>query len=123
MPDTEMFRALEQRRLLSLVESNMTVAEQLHADDYQLITPGGRTLNKRDYLDGIEAGVLDYVVFEAASEISVLAGADVVCLRYQALIDITFGDGEHDRGLFWHTDIYADRGEGWQAVWSHATKI
>lgn len=123
MTDADMFRALEQRRLLSLVEANMTVAEQLHADDYQLITPGGRTLGKRDYLDGIAAGVLDYAAFEAASEIAVLAGSDIVCLRYQALIDITFGEGEHDRGLFWHTDIYAERDAGWQAVWSHATRI
>ncbi|HET7689140.1 MAG TPA: nuclear transport factor 2 family protein [Nocardioidaceae bacterium] len=122
MADADMFRALEQRRLLSLVDVNMTVAEQLHADDYQLITPGGRTLDKRDYLDGVAQGVLDYAVFEPASEIAVLAGVDIVCLRYQALIDITFGEGEHDRGLFWHTDIWAEREQGWQAVWSHATR-
>ena len=121
-PVADVLRAVEQRRLRALVDGDMTVAEQLHADDYELVTPGGRTLSKRDYLDGIAGGVLDYSAFEPASDIAVLAGVDVVCLRYQALIDITFGEGEHDRGLFWHTDIWADRGNGWQAVWSHATR-
>jgi hypothetical protein len=114
--------ALERRRLKALVERDLDAAEHLHADDYQLITPGGAAMSKRDYLDGIGSGALRYHVFEAASEVSVKAHVDLAVLRYQALIEIDLPDG-HDGGRFWHTDIY-ERGRGrWQVVWSQATRI
>ena len=114
--------ALERRRLKALVECDLDVAEQLHADDYQLITPGGAALSKRDYLDGIRSGALRYQVFEAASEVSVKTHEDFGVLRYQALIEIDFPDG-HDEGRFWHTDIYERRRGRWQVVWSQATRV
>jgi Domain of unknown function (DUF4440) len=46
--DLEMFRELERTRLEALVRADMAVAEALHADDYQLITPGGAALSKRE---------------------------------------------------------------------------
>ena len=114
--------ALERRRLRALVERDLVAAEQLHADDYQLITPGGADLSKRDYLDEIRSGALRYHVFEAASEVSVKAHGDLGVLRYQAQIEIDFPDG-HEEGRFWHTDVYQRRRGRWQAVWSHATRI
>ncbi len=112
---------LERERLRALVESDMDVAEALHADDYQLVTPGGRAMSKREYLDGVAAGELRYVVFEAASEPAVRAFDEVAVLRYRARIEIDLPDGR-DAGLFWHTDVYERREGRWQAVWSQATR-
>lgn len=114
--------ALERRRLKALVERDLDAAEQLHADDYQLITPGGAALSKRDYLDGIRSGALSYQVFETGSEVSVKTHEDFGALRYQAMIEIDFPDG-HDEGRFWHTDIYERRRGRWQVVWSQATRV
>jgi hypothetical protein len=113
---------IERERLAALVARDLARAEALHADDYQLITPGGRALSKREYLDGVGTGGLQYVVFEAASEPLIHAFDEVAVVRYRARIEIDLPDGR-DTGLFWHTDIYEQRGGRWQAVWSHATRI
>ena len=101
----------------------MQTCDQLHAPDYQLITPGGGTLTKAAYLDQIAAGSLDYRRFEPDGEIVVLTlGPGAAALRYQVAIEVAFPGGD-EVGRFWHTDIYERRERGWQAVWSQATRI
>ena len=41
-------RDLEERRLGALVAADIETARGLHADDYELVTPGGATLSKTD---------------------------------------------------------------------------
>jgi ketosteroid isomerase-like protein len=113
---------LERRRLASLVARDMATADALHADDYELVTPGGRTMTKSDYLGGVERGELTYSVFEAASPERVRLGDGMAVVRYVARIEIDW-EGGHDEGTFWHTDVWELRSSGWQAVWSHATRI
>ena len=118
----DQLRKTESARLQSLVAADMSVAESLHADDYELITPGGSTLSKRAYLDQISAGDLDYTVFEPVSETRVRVCGGAAILRYRVRIEINVG-GAHDEGTFWHTDVYEFRDGHWQAVWSQATRI
>ena len=118
----ERLREAERQRLQSLVTRDLDFAERLHANDYELITPGGRTLSKREYLEGIRSGELDYAVFEPASEIRVRLYERAAILRYRVRIQIIF-DGGQDAGTFWHTDAYELREDAWQAVWSQATRI
>lgn len=66
-------RAIERERLGSLVTPDLQLAQRLHADDYELITPGGATMTRRDYLDAIGSGELVYRAFEPVSEIRVRA--------------------------------------------------
>jgi hypothetical protein len=99
----------------------MEVAHQLHADDYQLINPGGRPFSKEQYLGGLASGQLKYLVWEPdAMEARAYGGAAVV--RYQCQIQILFAGALHS-GRFWHTDLYEKRDGRWQAVWSQATRI
>jgi len=116
-------RGLEARRLAALVERDMATAEAIHADDYELIPPSGRTLTKRSYLDPIASGEFRYQVFEAASPVRVRVRGDTAIVRYQARIDVGFGPAERDIDLFWHTDYWERREGRWQAVWSQATRI
>ena len=115
-------RDAERERLRSLVTPDLAVAERLHADDYELITPGGGALSKRDYLDSVAAGELDYAVFEPISDIRVRLQERSAILRYRVRIEILV-DGIQDAGTFWHTDAWEMRGDRWQAVWSQATRI
>jgi phage baseplate assembly protein W len=115
-------RATERRRLAALVSGDVELARSLHADDYELVTPGGRRLNREAYLDGVGSGRLHYLVFEPASEIRVRLHETVAILRYEARIEMEMPDGI-DRGNFWHTDVYELRDDRWQAVWSQATRI
>ncbi len=115
-------RGLEHERLRALVQNEAAVADALHSENYQLITPGGAAISKADYLGGIASGELRYTRFEPASDIAVRVYEDAAAVRYQVRIDIDFAGG-HDSGLFWHTDIYEKRDGRWQAVWSQATRI
>lgn len=117
-------RAVEAARLRSLVGRDLVVAGRLHADDYQLITPGGAALSKADYLGAIGSGDLVYRRFETASDVQVLAYAaeSLALLRYQAAIDVEFPGGASSETC-WHTDCYRNSPAGWQALWSQATTI
>jgi hypothetical protein len=115
-------RDAERERLRSLVTPDLPIAERLHADDYELITPGGGTMSKREYLDSIASGDLDYLVFEPTSEMRVRRYDRGAILRYRVRIEILV-DGTKDSGNFWHTDAYELRDDRWQAVWSQATRI
>jgi hypothetical protein len=99
----------------------MEVAQQLHADDFQLINPGGGSLSKEQYLGGIASGQLKYLVFEPDA-IEVRVYRDAAVIRYQSRIQILVA-GTLDAGRFWHTDSYEKRDGRWQAVWSQATRI
>jgi phage baseplate assembly protein W len=121
-PRDEKLREIERRRLAALVTADIELARSLHAEDYELITPGGANLSREDYLEGVGSGELHYLVFEPASEIRVRRHATVAVLRYVARIEMEMTD-RIDRGRFWHTDMYELRDGRWQAVWSHATRI
>src|SRR5258707_249320 len=62
--EADLIRTTERERLRALVLGNMEVAHQLHADDFQLIHPGGGSLSKEQYLGGLASGQLKYLVFE-----------------------------------------------------------
>ena len=113
---------IERQRLAALVAVDMDRARELHADDYELITPGGGALSKEDYLGDIESGEMRYEIFEPASPIRARLVGGTGVVRYKVQIRVRFGD-EVDSGLFWHTDYYEQRDSRWQAVWSHATRI
>jgi hypothetical protein len=100
----------------------MAAAGALHAEDYQLVTPGGATLSKSEYLGGIADGSLRYRRFEPDGEVAVRFWGSAAALRYEVVIEVD-ADGTpfHDR--CWHTDIYELRDGRWVAVWSHATRI
>ncbi|HEX5014679.1 MAG TPA: nuclear transport factor 2 family protein [Candidatus Limnocylindrales bacterium] len=114
-------RALERRRTKALVDHDMELARALHADDYELVTPGGVTYDKATYLGEIESGELTYHVFEPASEIAVRINGDAAAVRYRARIVIDFEGGSDDT-IAWHTDLYERRDGRWQATWSQATQ-
>jgi hypothetical protein len=118
----DLLRATEHERLRSLVEADLAAADRLHADDYQLITPGGGTFSKAAYLGGIADGRLRYRRFEPEGEIRVRVWESAAALRYEVNIEVV-DDGNVYRDRCWHTDIYELRDGRWVAVWSHATRI
>ena len=46
--EADAVRSAEQKRLSALLTGNMEVARQLHADDFQLVTPLGAVFSKGD---------------------------------------------------------------------------
>jgi hypothetical protein len=121
--DHDQLRAVERERLRSLVEAEMKTADQLHAHDFQLVTPLGGTLSKAQYLGLVASGEIDYLEWEPeAIEVSLYGSAAVIRYRAQLRI-IVKGLPNAPSGRFWHMDLYEKRNGRWQAVWSQATQV
>ena len=110
-------------RLRALVEADLTIAEPLHADDFQLINPVGETLTKAQYLGDIASGEIDYRVWEPDSAIAVRVSSEAAVIRYRSRLEIVSGGHHVPLGHYWHTDLYELRDQHWQIVWSQATAI
>jgi len=113
----DFFRDLEACRTRAIVERDLGTIERLHAPEYQLITPTGRTYSRARYLEMIKAEPF-YAAWEHGP-IEVRASAEMAVVRYQAKITLSSGRIVE----CWHTDTYELRASAWQAVWSQATEL
>jgi hypothetical protein len=112
---------IEHERLRALVERDMDRAAELHADDFQLVTPSGRSLSKDEYLESVRTHDIDYASWEAG-EIGVRHYGDAAVLRYPAEISFIVDEVPTPRRRTWHMDLYERRDGRWQVVWSQATE-
>lgn len=113
---------IEQLRLRALVDSNVALARELHADDFQLVTPNGDAYTKDEYLSSIGSGAIGYRLWEPL-DIDVRVSGDAGCLRYHSNLDIVVAGHRTGPRSYWHTDYYERRDGRWQVIWSHATEI
>jgi hypothetical protein len=115
-------RAVEQARIAALLARDMARLEQLHAPQYQLVSPAGKSFTRERYLELISAGTLRYLRWEP-QDIHVRVREHMALVRYQATLQL---DAEGAGGvpfMCWHIDSYELNNGVWQAVWSQATKI
>ena len=87
--EVQALKSIEHRRLKALVDGDLDVARELHADDFQLINPFGGAVSKQEYLGMIESGDLKYLEWTAEGMTVRLYG-NGAALRYRALIEVTF---------------------------------
>lgn len=120
--EAEVLRGIERGRLRALVAGDVDRASDLHADDFQLVDPGGGVHSRREYLAMVASGELNYVVWEPDS-IGVRLYDDAAVIRYRSEIEATVNGEPVPRSLYWHTDLYERHGDHWQVVWSQATQI
>jgi hypothetical protein len=118
----EQIRDVERARLRALVSCDISVASEVHAPDFQLVTPTGAVFSRDGYLGAIAAGHINYVEWEPGF-ISVRVHGNAAVIRYQAALEVVFGGHLVPRAAYWHTDTYEILDGRWQAVWSHATEI
>lgn len=120
--EAELLRETERTRLRALVGSDLGRARELHAPDFQLITPIGMALSKEEYLGAIASGQIRYLVWEPA-DIAVRQYDNAAAIRYRAQLEVLFGEHKVPLSDYWHTDIYEKRDGQWMVVWSQATSI
>jgi hypothetical protein len=116
------FRALERARLKALVDRDMALAWQLHAADFQLVTPIGYAYTRDRYLGQIDAGELKYLTWEPQA-IDVRLTPDMALLRYKATLQVDSGQHQPSPMQCWHIDSYELHDGFWRVVWSQATAI
>jgi hypothetical protein len=115
-------RAIEMTRLQALVDADTATARKLTAPDFQLINPAGAPLSRDEFLGGVDAGVVDFLVSEPSSPIAVRLSGDSATLRYQTAFDVIAG-GTHVTHQAWTTALYERRHGRWQIVWEQSTAI
>ena len=111
------FRQLELRRTRALVTRDMSVLEELHAPEYELITPAGRVFSRSAYLEAIEREPF-YAGWEVG-EMAFRITSEMAVVRYRARLSFPSGR----EVICWHMDAYENRAGRWQAVWSQATEL
>src|ERR1022692_384520 len=115
-------RDVEKSRIHALVTRNVELLWKLHASDYQLITPTGRTFSRERYLREIDretCGTLNgKPVLWTSERVSKWPSFDI-----KPHLSLIRGDGQGTPFQCWHTDSYELKDEVWQAVWSQATAI
>ncbi|MDX3638278.1 nuclear transport factor 2 family protein [Streptomyces sp. MB09-02B] len=121
-PVAEQIREVERARLRALVAGDAAAGSDLHAPDFQLVTPVGAVLSKDEYLTAIATGHIDYVAWEPGS-IDVRLYGNAAVIRYQATLEVVFAGHAVPRATYWHTDSYENNDGQWRAVWSQATEI
>lgn len=121
--EADRLRGIERTRLQALVAADAATARQLIAPDFQLINPGGGVFSRDDYLDAVDAGAIDYLVFEPTSPIEVRLSGDSATLRYQVSFDLVVGGDTRVTHQGWISELYERRHGRWQVVWEQATAI
>jgi hypothetical protein len=120
--DAAELAAVERLRLKALVDADIAAAEQVHADDFHLVTPAGSTHSKIEYLALIGSGEVNYLVWEPI-DIDARVSGHAGCVRYHSLLNVVVDGSEVGLGRYWHTDYYERRHGRWQVVFSQATAI
>jgi hypothetical protein len=100
--DAEIVRAMERERTRALVRGEVEVARELHADDYEFVTPLGVVLSKDQYLGAVAAGDLQYLAWDVESPIKVRMYSEVALIRYQADIEIVVQGRGYPRAVLAH---------------------
>jgi hypothetical protein len=116
-------RACAQKRLSALITGDKEVAWQIHADDFQLVTPLGAVFSKEEYLGAVAAGIIHYLAMELDSAIDVRMYDDVALIRYRAQIEVEVQGQGYPRAPYRFTDAYEKRDGQWRIVWSQGTGI
>ena len=116
-------RAAAQRRLRALITGDKEVAWQIHADDFQLVTPLGAVFSKEEYLGAVAAGIIHYLAMELDSLIDVRMYDDVALIRYRVQIEVEVQGQRYPRAPYRFTDAYEKRDGQWRIVWSQGTGI
>ena len=120
--EQEAVRDIERLRVKLLVAGDIAGARLLHADDFQLINPVGRTFTREEYLGSLSRGYLDYLHWiPGPIEVRMSEGAAVI--RYRAELQVSLGGKAQPLLPHWHTDYYEKRDGRWVVVWSQATQI
>jgi hypothetical protein len=120
----ELLRATELERLRALVPADLDRARELHAEDFQLVTPSGRELSRDEYLGRIASGEMNYLAWDAGPiDVRIYAESGAAVIRYRSELEMTDTGNHVPRRPYWHTDLYEQRDGRWQVVWSHATRI
>ena len=120
--DAEVIRKTERERLASLVNANMDVARRLHAEDFQVINPLGRSLSKESYLNSVASGGSDYLYWEADT-ISVRLYGAAALIRYRSEAELVVRGQKIPRRAAWNIGLYENRNSRWQMVWFQVTEI
>jgi ketosteroid isomerase-like protein len=119
--EAEAVRKVQKARSAALLAADIDAVGPIHAEDFQLITPLGIVLSKREYLGAVGTGVLKYRVLELDSAVDVRFYGVAALTRCRMQIEIDVEGKKYDRAGYWFTDLYEKRQGRWQIVWSQGT--
>ena len=121
--DADELKAIEREKLAAFVAKDVETLQRIHARDFQLVNPAGQELNRDDYLNGIAQGYITYSRWEPESQIQAVVYGDGAVLRYRAQVEVSVQGEAQPAQHFWQIEVYEKRSDGWQTVFSQATRV
>lgn len=114
--------AAERERLRALVAADMTNAERLHAHDFNVVNPLGRSVSRAAYLASVASGESDYLSWEPQG-FEVRVRGPMAAMRYRSQVDMAVRGQRLPTMQAWNTGIYERRNGEWAIVWFQVTEI
>jgi hypothetical protein len=114
--------AAERQRLGALVNGDMNTAERLHAHDFNVINPLGRSLSRAAYLSSVASGESDYFSWQPQN-IEVRVHGPMAVIRYRSRVEMAVRGQRLPMMEAWNTGVYERRQGQWMIVWFQVTQI
>lgn len=114
--------AAERERLRALVAADMASAEKLHADDFKVINPRGRSFSRTTYLASVASGESDYFSWEQEA-VEIRVRGPMAAIRYRSRVDMAVRGQRLPAMEAWNTGIYERRNGEWAIVWFQVTEV
>ena len=120
-PDDESkIRALYEQMCKAMVQKDMATMNEIHDDDFQLVHMTGSRMNKKEYLDAVKDGTLNYYSMEH-DEIFVTVDGDSATLKGKSRVNAAvYGGGRHTWRLQQDMKLKKVRGK-WKFTFSQAS--
>jgi len=118
--DESQIRALYGQMCKAMVQKDMATMNEIHDDDFLLVHMTGSRMNKKEYLDAVKDGTLNYYSMEH-DEIFVTVDGDSATLKGKSRVNAAvYGGGRHTWRLQQDMKLKKVRGK-WKFTFSQAS--
>ena len=118
--DESQIKALYGQMCKAMVQKDMATMNEIHDDDFQLVHMTGSRMNKKEYLDAVKDGTLNYYSMEH-DEIFVTVDGDSATLNGKSRVNAAvYGGGRHTWRLQQDMKLKKVRGK-WKFTFSQAS--
>ena len=118
--DESQIKALYGQMCKAMVQKDMATMNEIHDDDFQLVHMTGSRMNKKEYLDAVKDGTLNYYSMEH-DEIFVTVDGGSATLKGKSRVNAAvYGGGRHTWRLQQDMKLKKVRGK-WKFTFSQAS--
>lgn len=118
--DESQIKALYGQMCKAMVQKDMATMNEIHDEDFQLVHMTGSRMNKKEYLDAVKDGTLNYYSMEHDEIFVTVDGASATLKGKSRVNAAVYGGGRHTWRLQQDMKLKKVRGK-WKFSFSQAS--